>query len=349
MITSDMSHSQYLVSRWLFWLVAAVVLLAVFLAWYSQVEVPVQRASHEAAGDPFLEAEVGSAEAVPLPASVAVAPGRVEMGRLLFHEKRLSRDDSLACADCHPIDKGGVDGNRVSMGVGGRMGEVNAPTVLNSGFNFRQFWDGRAADLEEQASGPVHNPLEMDSNWPAVLAKLAGDARYRELAQSAYGRPLDARMMVSALAAFQRTLVTPDSPFDRYLQGHADALSAEARAGWDLFRSLGCVACHQGVNLGGNMFANLGLMEDFFADRPPAKADQGRYNVTERQEDMHHFKVPSLRNVALTAPYFHDGSVKSLEEAIKLMARYQLGVGLHPEDIQRLEAFLRSLTGRMPS
>jgi len=285
----------------------------------------------------------------PLPQmSAPASPALVELGRRLFHDVRLSGDDTVSCASCHVIDQGGVDHQPTAVGVAGRMGEANAPTVLNAAFNFRQFWDGRAATLEEQAAGPVHNPIEMNSNWPQVLGKLAGDEEYRRLARAAAGQPLDADLIVRAIAAFERTLITPDAPFDRHLRGDEAALSAQARRGHRLFLDLGCVACHQGVNVGGNLFANLGVMGDFFAGRVVKKIDLGRYNVTGLDADRHKFKVPGLRNVALTAPYFHDGSVATLGEAVDIMARYQLGLELARADRDAIVAFLMSLTGRLP-
>lgn len=280
---------------------------------------------------------------------VGLDPERVALGRRLFHDKRLSGDDTVACSSCHDLARGGVDGRSRAVGIRGQTGDMNTPTVYNAGLNFRQFWDGRAADLVEQAAGPVHNPIEMDSNWPQVLSKLAGDAQYVAAFRRLYGR-MDGPAIQDAIATFERSLVTRDAPFDRHLQGDATALSADAAEGWQLFRSLGCVACHQGANLGGNMYAGLGVMGDFFRDRghPPGKADLGRFNVTAREEDRHVFKVPGLRNVARTGPYFHDGSVATLDEAVDLMAHYQLGIRLDQRRRGRLVAFLESLSGTLP-
>ena len=276
---------------------------------------------------------------------------KVELGRKLFHDKRLSHDDSIACASCHPLNKMGVDGLPLSPGIKQQFGQLNTPTVFNTGFNFRQFWDGRAADLEEQASGPVHNPVEMASNWPEVIAKLKQDAYYPKAFRAIWPDGIQPQHIQSAIAEFERGLITPDSPFDRYLRGETNALSEEAQRGWSLFRNLGCVACHQGINVGGNMYANLGVMGDFFEDRgiPETKADQGRFNLTKRPEDRHLFKVPSLRNVARTAPYFHDGSIATLDKAVDAMARYQLGVMLEKAERDDLIAFLQSLSGRIPA
>lgn len=286
----------------------------------------------------------------PLPPTLALDGKKVALGRLLFEDKRLSHDNSIACSGCHDLARAGVDHRPTAIGIGNQRGDVNSPTVYNSAFNFRQFWDGRAADLEEQAGGPVHNPIEMASNWQEVIDKLNTDPAYPGLFKESYGR-ISPEAIQNAIAIFETSLFTPDAPFDRYLRGDTQALSAEATAGWELFRQLGCVACHQGINLGGNMYAGLGVMGDYFKDRrqPLTKADLGRYNVTGREEDRHVFKVPSLRNVAQTAPYFHDGSVATLEQAVDLMARYQLGIELDTASRQRLVSFLASLNGVFPT
>lgn len=285
----------------------------------------------------------------PLPQTLPLDAKKIALGRLLFEDKRLSRDNSIACAGCHDLAAAGVDHRPTAIGIGGQVGDVNSPTVYNSAFNFRQFWDGRAADLEEQAAGPVHNPIEMASNWQEVIAKLNADPAYSRMFQESYGR-ISPDAIQNAIAVFETSLLTPDSPFDLYLLGDAKALPADAAAGWQLFRQLGCIACHQGINLGGNMYAGLGVMGDYFKDRgrPLTKADLGRYNVTGREEDRHVFKVPSLRNVVRTAPYFHDGSVATLEQAVDLMARYQLGIDLDAVSRQRLVSFLTSLSGVYP-
>jgi cytochrome c peroxidase len=286
----------------------------------------------------------------PIPDSLNLDPRKVDLGRRLFHDKRLSGSDTISCASCHDLKQAGVDAKPVAIGIRNQVGTVNSPTVLNSTFNFRQFWDGRAATLEEQAEGPVHNPIEMASNWPQVINKLSRDAQYVKDFNAIWPDGIQSAHIQSAIAEFERSLITPDSAFDRYLKGDAQALSAEARKGWDLFRNLGCIACHQGVNMGGNMYANLGIMGDFFAERgkPVVKSDLGRFNVTGRQADRHMFKVPSLRNIARTGPYFHDGSIAELEKAVETMARYQLGVELSEPDRNLLVSFLKSLSGQPP-
>jgi cytochrome c peroxidase len=302
---------------------------------------------------PIYVAPASDMAITPIPATLDLDARKVALGRRLFLDKRLSADDSIACASCHDLARAGDDGLSVAVGVGGRRGELNTPTVFNSGFNFRQFWDGRAATLEEQVPGPVHNPLEMATDWATVIRKLEADDGYRAAFREIWpdaGNLIRAETVQAAIAEFERSLLTPDSAFDRFLRGEETALDASALRGWDTFRNLGCIACHQGVNLGGNMYANLGVMGDYFAERgkPPGKGDLGRYNVTLREVDRHVFKVPSLRNVARTAPYFHDGCIASLEEAVETMARYQLGIVLAREQRADLVAFLKTLNGRLP-
>ncbi len=288
-----------------------------------------------------------------LPSVPRLPADKVALGRALFKDVRLSRDDSIACASCHDLASYGHDRRRVSVGVGGAEGSVNAPTVFNASLNFVQFWDGRAGSLEEQAAGPVHNPLEMASDWATVIGKLQADAAFRDEVRRAYPDGITAANLADAIATFERTLLTENSPFDRYLRGDQLAIDDRARLGLRRFRDLGCASCHQGVNVGGNMFQRFGIMEDYLTSvarrRPPTQAVLGRVNVTGLEVDRQVFKVPSLRNVAETAPYFHDGSAATLEEAIAIMGRYQLGRSLSHEEIDSLAAFLKSLTGERPA
>jgi cytochrome c peroxidase len=321
----------------------ALILLAAVAAWYFvRRAVPPVSPGFPAA---VMTSAFDREPIAPLPDYPDLDPRKVALGEQLFHDTRLSADDTLSCASCHDMDKGGVDRVAHSRGIGGAAGNLNAPTVFNSGFNFRQFWDGRAASLEEQAAGPVHNPIEMGSSWPQVLDKLKRDKHYLAAFAELYPDGLQSHNIQDAIAAFERSLVTP-SRFDRFLRGERGALDAVEQAGYLLFKNYGCTACHQGVNVGGNMYQSLGIFGDFFADRgKDAPEDQGRFNVTRREEDRHRFKVPSLRNVALTAPYFHDGSVAQLEEAIRIMGRYQLGRELGSDEVGRIAAFLKSLNG----
>lgn len=281
----------------------------------------------------------------PLPESLALDPRKVALGEQLFHDTRLSADNTLSCASCHRLDQGGVDRQPHSTGIGGAQGKINAPTVFNSAFNFRQFWDGRAASLEEQVAGPVLNPLEMGSSWPAVLEKLSRDRDLVSRFAALYPGELQSRHIQDALAAFERSLITP-SRFDRFLRGERDVLDAREQAGYRMFKDYGCTACHQGMNVGGNLYQSFGIFGNFFRDRgKDAPEDQGRYNTTHREEDRHRFKVPSLRNVALTAPYFHDGSVARLDDAVRVMGRYQIGRVLDDREVANIVAFLTSLNG----
>lgn len=283
-----------------------------------------------------------------LPPVAALDPKIVALGRRLFHERRLSADGNVACANCHDLEKGGVDGRERSVGVGGKLGVVNAPTVYNAALNFVQFWDGRAATLEEQIGFPVTNPLEMGTSFERVVAFLKADPSYTAAFQAAFPNGVSEANLRRAIADFERTLLTLGSPFDRFLAGDEHALTPEARAGYETFKSVGCIACHQGRNVGGNMFQRFGVLGDYFKDRGHVTdADYGRYNVTHNEADRFVFRVPSLRNVERTAPYFHDGSAKTLQEAVQVMAHYQLGRKLAGDQVAAIIAFLKSLSGTL--
>jgi len=283
---------------------------------------------------------------LPLTARAAEDPRLVKLGSRLFQDPILSRDGSVACSSCHDLSNGGDDGLAHSRGVGGKQGLINAPTVFNAALNLAQFWDGRAATLEDQIDGPVTHPLEMANDWGALESSLNASAEYAGLFAAALGATPSRRGVERAIAAFERTLITVDSPFDLWLRGDSQALSAEQREGYQLFKAAGCVACHQGQNAGGNMYQRFGLFGDYFEDRGNlTTADNGRFNVTGLAADRHVFRVPSLRNVELTAPYFHDGSAATLPDAVKVMVKYQLGKELPEDQIGKLVEFLKSLTG----
>jgi cytochrome c peroxidase len=288
---------------------------------------------------------------LPIPPGHGQDAAKAALGERLFHDPRLSADNSISCASCHKLDLGGTDRRAGSVGIGGALGPIKAPTVYNSGFNLVQFWDGRAQSLEEQAAGPVHNPLEMGSNWGQVLAKLESDPDLATRFAASYPEGISSANIQDAIATYERTLITPGSPFDRWLDGEAGALTPEQERGYALFKSYGCVACHQGVNVGGNMYQYMGAMGEYFADRGGElrPADLGRFNVTADPEDRHLFKVPSLRLAALNPPYFHDGTAETLEEAILAMARYQLGRSMPATDALEIAAFVGSLVGRHAS
>ncbi|MCP3668548.1 MAG: cytochrome B6 [Gammaproteobacteria bacterium] len=273
---------------------------------------------------------------------------KVTLGDRLFHDPRLSSNDSISCANCHNLTSGGADHRFGSIGIDGKTGNIKAPTVFNSGNSFVQFWDGRAVTLEDQVDGPVQNPLEMGSTWPQVVEKLTSDPEISALFKDIYRDGITAVNIKDAIATFERSLVTVNSRFDRWLRGDSTALREQELKGYQLFKNYGCSSCHQGRNVGGNMYGIMGAMGDYFADRqfpPLSKADWGRFNVTGREEDRYMFKVPSLRLAVLNLPYFHDGSAKNLEDAVKVMGRYQLGRDIPEHDIALIIAFLHTLVG----
>lgn len=285
---------------------------------------------------------------VPLPATLNINPARAEIGRQLFHDSRLSANGRVSCASCHDIAKGGADkGRRYSLGLHGVATTVNTPSVLNAALNFRQFWDGRTDSLEGQIEEVIQNPKEMGSRWENVVQLVSRDPKYSSAFAATYPEGVTKKSIQNAIASYERTLITPESRFDKYLRGKSGAVTTKEQLGYMMFKRYGCVACHQGKNIGGNMFQKFGVMADYFAHRgKPTDADLGRIVVTGKAEDKHVFKVPSLRNVELTAPYFHDGSAATLEEAVDVMFRYQLGRIAAPEDKGAIVAFLKSLTAQ---
>jgi cytochrome c peroxidase len=272
----------------------------------------------------------------PLPQSIVLDAGKVEIGRSLFVDKRFSRDNSISCASCHLLDKGGAFPAVTPFGVGGRPHAVNSPSVFNVAFNFRQLWSGGVDTVEAVVDQVVASPLVFASSWPEVIGKLAQDQAFQARFRKVYPDGLTPANVGNAVAEFNRSLITPNARFDKYLRGDASAIDAEEKEGYALFKKYGCVACHQGVNVGGNMYQTFGVMGDY-----------GRFNFTKRESDRYVFKVPSLRNVALTAPYFHDGSAATLEEAVAVMFKYQLGRTAPQQDTALIVKFLGTLTGEL--
>jgi cytochrome c peroxidase len=280
------------------------------------------------------------------PASVA----KVDLGRMLFFDPRLSASHAISCNSCHNVGLGGVDAEETSIGHNWQRGGRNAPTVFNAVFNTAQFWDGRAKDLEEQAGGPMVNPVEMASPKPHVQEQLGAIPGYLAAFRAAFpydAEPLTMQNAQKAIAVFEATLITPNAPFDRFLRGEAAALNAEQRQGLQLFIDKGCAACHNGVNLGGSMYAPFGVVERPGADLLPP-GDKGRFAVTKTVSDEYVFRVPTLRNIVLTAPYFHTGRSWDLNQAVAVMGTSQLGTQLTSEEIGLVVAFLESLTGEQP-
>jgi cytochrome c peroxidase len=277
----------------------------------------------------------------PIPDRIPVDPRKAALGKQLFFDPILSRDNTVSCASCHLIEMGGDDNSIHSFGIEGQEGDINAPTVLNAVFNFRQFWDGRAKDLAEQALGPIENPVEMGHHFPNLVRKLCATP-YKAKFDTIYDEGLTRESIANAIAEYEKTLITPNAPFDRYLKGDETAITQEQKEGYALFKSKGCIACHHGINIGGNHYNKFGVMED------AGSQNLGRFNVTGNESDRYMFKVPSLRNIAETAPYFHDGRTSSLVEAVIIMTRYQLGRQITMEEVYKIVAFLRSLSGDIP-
>ena len=292
------------------------------------------------AGAPLLNEPIA-----PVPQSLHQDPARAALGRQLFRDPRLSANHSVSCFSCHDTRQGGVDQRARSRGFGGQLTAVNTPTVLNAALNFRQFWNGRAATLEAQIEQVVANPVEMGASWPEVVRRIQADPGYRRAFAALYRDGVSQANIANAIATYERTLITPNAPFDRYLRGDEQAISPAARAGYLKFKQYGCAACHQGVNVGGNMYQKLGVMNDYFAARGHgSEADLGRFLVTGDPLDRYVFKVPGLRNVAQSAPYFHDASAATLEQAVDVMFRFQLGRIAPQQDKDAIIAFLKTLS-----
>jgi cytochrome c peroxidase len=280
----------------------------------------------------------------------AATPEKVALGKMLFFDPRLAASHAISCSSCHNLGLGGTDNEETSIGHRWQRGGRNAPTVLNAVFNTAQFWDGRAADLEAQAGGPMVNPVEMASPEVHVPEQLRGIPGYRDAFARAFPGEADPVTLANAqkaIAVFEAGLLTPDAPFDRYLKGDAAALSAEQKAGLSVFIDKGCIRCHNGINIGGAMYAKFGVFASPGATLLPP-GDKGRYTVTRTDGDQYSFKVPTLRNITLTAPYFHTGTVWDLREAVAVMSNAQLGSTLSEPEIDTLTAFMGSLTGKQP-
>ncbi|MES2354100.1 MAG: cytochrome c peroxidase [Pseudomonadota bacterium] len=285
----------------------------------------------------------------PLPTNLRLDGKKIALGSKLFRDTRFAKDNSVACISCHNFQHGGADPRPLSIGAGGIEHVINTPSIFNVGFNFRQQWSGGVDSLEQLVGKLVKNPRVFNSNWKEIIGKLSKDEQFILAFNNSYPEGMTAETISDSLAVYQRSLITP-SRFDRYLHGDVNAISEDEKHGYERFKAYGCVGCHQGVNIGGNMFQKFGAMGDYFAARtaagyPVREADKGRYNVTRREEDMFLFKVPSLRNVENTAPYFHDGSVATLEGAVEVMFRFQLGRIAPLEDKALIVKFLKSLTG----
>ena len=307
-----------------------------------------------AADDVLREQATALFKPIPTPEQIIaerkISADQVELGRWLFFEPRLSRSHIISCNTCHSVGTGGADNIRTSIGHGWQMGPRNSPTVLNAVFNIAQFWDGRAGDLAEQAKGPIQASVEMNATPQHVERVLRSMPEYVELFRKAFpdaAEPVDFDNMAYALEAFESTLVTPNSRFDQYLAGKDDALNEMERKGLEQFINKGCVACHAGVNFGGQGYFPFGVVKKPGAEILP-ESDRGRFMVTQTASDDYVFRAGPLRNIALTAPYFHSGEVWDLEEAVAIMGTSQLGADLSQDEITAITAFLHTLTGEQP-
>ena len=289
----------------------------------------------------------------PIPDAVAVDSAKAQLGKELYHDTRLSGDGTISCATCHAIETAGVDNLQYSKGIGGQFGGINAPTSYNATFNFVQFWDGRAATLADQAAGPPLNPVEMGSKtFDEIAAKLSADAGFKKRFLASYPEGINEKTITHAIAEYEKTLLTPNSPFDRYLKGEKSAMTADQIEGYAIFKDYKCATCHAGVNMGGLSYELMGQRADYFKDREVnaksglTDADNGRWAQTKVERDRYRFKTPTLRNVSLTWPYYHDGSVTTLEKAIEMMAEYQVGRKMSAEEVGKVKTFLDAQTGQ---
>jgi len=282
----------------------------------------------------------------PIAAAKVTDPALVELGKKLYFDTRLSKSGFISCNSCHNLSMGGTDNIRTSIGHNWTKGPINAPTVLNSSLNFVQFWDGRAADLKEQAGGPIANPGEMASSHTLSVNILQSIPGYVAEFKKVFGSDkVDIDKVTKAIAAFEETLVTPNSRFDQYLKGNKKALNEQEVLGYKLFKDSGCVACHNGPAVGGNSFQKMGIVEPYKA----TSGGEGRSAVTGADADRFNYKVPTLRNVELTYPYFHDGAADTLKEAVDVMGRLQLGRKFTEDENAKIVAFLNTLTGDQPN
>lgn len=308
---------------------------------------PAETATLEAPSPSYATAD---APFEPLPLSVGGGPAAV-LGKKLYADSIMSIDGTLTCFSCHDVQKGGTDGLRTAHVVSRATGQINTGTIFNLAFNFRFNWNGKFVTLLNHINGPVTGKNLMGMSWPVLLERVQGIDEYQRMFGDVYEDGVTIDNIQHAVTEYQLSLVTPNAPFDRYLRGQVDALDVQEKEGLRLFKSLGCVSCHQGINIGGNLFAVIGVMGDYFADRERegrgglVDTDFGRYQVTKLPEHKHVFRVPSLRNVACTRPYFHDGSIGELEDAVDAMGRYQLGRTLTTEEKSLLVRFLKTLTG----
>ncbi len=274
-----------------------------------------------------------------------IDPEKIELGKKLFQEPLFSKSLSASCASCHQLNNAGVDNLPQYIGMEKKPGQVNTPSVFNASLNFLQFWDGRAQSIEDVINDHVKDETILANTWPTIVQEISQNSIYAADFKKIYPSGVTQDNIINALNVYIDNLVTPNSNFDRFLKGDKSALSNEAQKGYRLFRKYGCITCHQGANLGGNLHQKLGIYKDYFADKAPLKkADYGYYNVTGKEDDKFVFKVPSLRNISRTGPYLHDGSVKTLPEMIHIMGIYQVGQPLRNDEVHAIAQFLQTFS-----
>lgn len=283
---------------------------------------------------------------IPIPQTFEVNTDKAKLGETLFFDTRLSSNGKLACVSCHQLDAGGDD--NVALGISNTANQhfINTPSIFNARYNFRQNWDGSVETLEQQVDMAINNNHEFNNNWNNVISTLLLDNKITNAFKNTYKDGITKNNIIAVIVEFEKTLITPNSRFDQYLRNNNIALSEEEIKGYLTFKKLGCISCHQGINIGGNLYQKFGVFYNYIAERGDIKkADYGRMNITNRQMDAFVFKVPSLRNIALTAPYLHDGSAETLEQAISIMGKTQLGRVLTKNEIHLIKSFLKTLTG----
>ncbi|KJH71894.1 cytochrome-c peroxidase [Aliterella atlantica] len=337
----DLFSPSLHVKRRIYLIVLVVLACLVALVWQQfQTSQPLTRPKVEQ-----VEVKWANEPIQPIPLTIDLDRDQVALGKQLFEDVRLSKNNQISCLSCHSYSTGGTD--RAMHETGGeKFGAINTLSVFNSSFNFRLNWSGKFEQLAQQIDSLLQNPKVMGSNWQDIIVKLRSSSQYRQAFARIYPDGLTPFNVKDAIATFEQSLYTPNSRFDQFLRGNAQALTAAEKEGYRIFKDYGCVSCHQGINVGGNMFQRFGVMGDYLANRGHVtKADLGRFNVTHNPADRYVFRVPSLRNVALTPPYFHDGSAQNLEQAIAVMAKYQLGRPLSKQQTDLITQFLGTLTG----
>lgn len=322
--------------------IISLALLAIVLFWQSRRSQPISYISPQ----PNLTTENLEAAVRAIPLDLELDRQKIALGERLFYEVKLSQNKTISCASCHNLNKGGVDGKTLAIGINGVVEVFNTPTVFNSGFNAKQFWDGRANTLEELIEETINSPNEMQLDWPTAIARLEGLDSYQEQFKKIYRSEIKTTYIKDALATYLRSLSTPNSRFDRFLRGDETALNSREKQGYLRFQELGCLSCHQGINLGGNMLQSFGVMINYLIENGQLNEVEDKEIIAAaRQNKDILFKVPTLRNIALTAPYFHDGSAATLERSITVMGKTALGRKLSSEDISLIVEFLNTLTG----